>query len=139
GQSYGNFLRENFFQPLGMTNTGVYRAHLGLLHEALGYSLGKHGFDRALNFDPSWEAGDGALYSTVGDLYRWNEAIFNRRVLDAASLKAAFTPVKEYEGQAAPNLSNPVWRFAVIGVTFKNRYERHDSTGFARRADSASA
>jgi CubicO group peptidase (beta-lactamase class C family) len=29
----------------------------------------------------------------VEDLYRWNEGIFNGRVLDAASLKAAFTPV----------------------------------------------
>jgi hypothetical protein len=33
-------------------------------------------------------------YSTVEDLYRWNEAIFNDRVLDTASLDAAFTPVK---------------------------------------------
>ena len=33
------------------------------------------------------------------DLYRWNEGIFNGRVLDAASLKGAFTPVKELEGQ----------------------------------------
>ena len=39
GQSYGDFLQKNFFEPLGMTNTGVYRAHLGLPHEALGYSL----------------------------------------------------------------------------------------------------
>jgi CubicO group peptidase (beta-lactamase class C family) len=110
GQSYGDFLRENFFQPLGMTNTGVYRAHLGLPHEALGYSLrpsaltwiiwgsgvglGKNHFKPALNWDMSWAFGCGALYSTVEDLYRWNEGVFNGRVLDAASLKAAFTPVK---------------------------------------------
>ena len=47
GQSYGDFLRENFFQPLGMTNTGVYHAQLGLPHEAMGYSLGTNGFERA--------------------------------------------------------------------------------------------
>ena len=110
GQSYGDFLRENFFQPLGMTNTGVYRAHLGLPHEALGYilrpsaltwiiwgsgvGLGKNHFKPALNWDMSWAFGCGALYSTVEDLYRWNEGVFNGRVLDAASLKAAFTPVK---------------------------------------------
>jgi CubicO group peptidase (beta-lactamase class C family) len=93
GQNYGNFLRGNFFQPLGMTNTGVYRAHLDLPHEALGYSLGTNGFEAPFYSDPSWSGGDGALYSTVEDLYRWNEGIFNGQVLDAASLKAALTPV----------------------------------------------
>jgi CubicO group peptidase (beta-lactamase class C family) len=48
---------------------------------------------------PSWLFGCGGLYSTVEDLYRWNEGIFNGRVLDAASLKAAFTPVKQSESQ----------------------------------------
>ena len=61
GQSYGDFLRENFFQPLGMTNTGVYRAHLDLPHEAVGYNLGTNGFKRALNGDMSWVFGCGAL------------------------------------------------------------------------------
>jgi CubicO group peptidase (beta-lactamase class C family) len=98
GQTYGDFLRENFFQPLGMTNTGVYRAHLGLPHEALGYSLGTNGFEPAFT---SWTAGNGALYSTVEDLYRWNEGIFNGHVLDAASLKAAFTPVKTTENRVS--------------------------------------
>jgi CubicO group peptidase (beta-lactamase class C family) len=99
GQNYGDFLRENFFQPLGMTNTSVYRTHLGLPHEALGYSLDTNGFKRAVNWDMSWAAGSGALYSTVEDLCRWNEGIFNGRVLNATSLKAAFTPVKMYENQ----------------------------------------
>jgi hypothetical protein len=35
----------------------------------------------------------GALYSTVGDLYRWDEAIFGGKVLKDASREAAFTPV----------------------------------------------
>jgi CubicO group peptidase (beta-lactamase class C family) len=99
GQSYGDFLRENFFEPLGMTETGVYRAHPGPPHEALGYSLGTKGFARALNWDMSWAGGAGALYSTVEDLYRWDEGIFNGRVLAAASLAAAFTPVKTVENQ----------------------------------------
>jgi CubicO group peptidase (beta-lactamase class C family) len=100
GENYGDFLRENFFQPLGMTNTGVYRAQLGLPHEALGYNLGPNGFNLALNWDMSWAGGAGALYSTVEDLYRWNEGIFNGRVLDPASLKAAFNRVKTTENQA---------------------------------------
>ncbi len=99
GQSYGDFLQKNFFQPLGMTNTGVYRAHLGLPHEALGYSLEGAEFTNAVNWDMSWAEGAGTLYSTVEDLFRWNEGIFNGRVLDAASLTAAFTPVKQYENQ----------------------------------------
>jgi CubicO group peptidase (beta-lactamase class C family) len=66
---------------------------MGLPREALGYSLGTNGFEPPFYIDPSWSGGDGALYSTVEDLYRWNEGIFNGRVLDAASLKAAFTPV----------------------------------------------
>jgi len=96
-QSYADFLHQKFFEPLDMTNTGVYRAHPVLQHGALGYSLSTNGFERVL--DDLWITGDGALYSTVEDLYRWNEGVFNGRVLDAASLKAAFTPVKTKEKQ----------------------------------------
>jgi CubicO group peptidase (beta-lactamase class C family) len=99
GQTYAAFLRENFFQPLGMTNTGVYTVNPSLTHEALGYSYKEGKFDRAVNWNMSWAGGAGAIYSTVEDLYRWNEGIFNGKVLSAASLKAAFTPVKTKENQ----------------------------------------
>jgi CubicO group peptidase (beta-lactamase class C family) len=97
GKTYAAFLRENFFQPLGMTNTGVHRSGVALSHEALGYSYKDGKFDRAMNWDMSWAGGAGALYSTVEDLYRWNEAVFNGKVLSEESLKAAFTPVKTKE------------------------------------------
>lgn len=93
GESFGDFLRERFFQPLGMTRTGVYREDLGLSQEARGYSFGPSGFEAPYYIHPSHSGGDGALYSTVEDLYRWTEGVFNGRVLGAASLKAAFTPV----------------------------------------------
>jgi CubicO group peptidase (beta-lactamase class C family) len=95
GQSYGDYLQTNFFDPLGMKNTGVYRTGIRLTHEALGYQFESGGkFTNALNWDMSWAGGAGALYSTVEDLFRWNEAVFGGKVLPAASLKAAWTPVK---------------------------------------------
>jgi CubicO group peptidase (beta-lactamase class C family) len=99
GESYGDFLRENFFEPLGMTNTGVYRSGAPISHEALGYAFKDGKFGRAINWDMSWAGGAGALYSTVEDLYRWNEGIFDGKVLSEASLAAAFTPVRVSENE----------------------------------------
>ncbi|HKS38072.1 MAG TPA: serine hydrolase [Verrucomicrobiae bacterium] len=94
GESYGDFLRRKFFEPLGMTHTGVHSSSAALEHEALGYQFEDGKFRKALNWDMSKAGGAGALYSTVGDLHRWNEGVFNGNVLQEPTLKAAFTPVK---------------------------------------------
>ncbi|MEZ0277014.1 MAG: DUF3471 domain-containing protein, partial [Roseimicrobium sp.] len=44
----------------------------------------------------SQAGGAGELYSTVGDLFRWDEAVYNGRVLKPESLKKAHTPLKDY-------------------------------------------
>jgi hypothetical protein len=61
---------------------------------ATGYSLADKNLKPAIDWDMSWAGGAGALYSTVGDLFRWNEALFGGRVLNAESFKAATTPVE---------------------------------------------
>jgi CubicO group peptidase (beta-lactamase class C family) len=100
GQSYGDFLRKNFFGPLGMNSTGVHRSGVSLDHEALGYEFVKEGtFTNALNWDMSWAGGAGALYSTVEDLYQWNEEVFGGKAVTEASLKAAWTPVQTEENK----------------------------------------
>jgi CubicO group peptidase (beta-lactamase class C family) len=93
GKEYGEYLKETFFDPLGMKNTGVHGPLLVLDNEATGYSLEGGTLKKAINWDMTNAGGAGALYSTVHDLYTWNEALFNGKVLSDESLKAAFTPV----------------------------------------------
>ncbi len=97
GRTYADFLRREFFEPLGLTNTGVHTATAILRHEAMGYSYREGRWSKAVNWDMSNDVGSGAIYSTVEDLFRWNEAVFGGRVLGEASLKAAFTPVSTLE------------------------------------------
>jgi len=101
GESFGDYLKSHFFEPLEMKNTGVHSWHLNLENEASGYSYKDGEFHPAMKWDMSQAGGAGAIFSTVGDLYRWNEAVFNGKALSESSLKAAFTPVKLNDGSEA--------------------------------------
>jgi CubicO group peptidase (beta-lactamase class C family) len=94
GESYGDVLRREFFKPLGMASTGVPRSGAAVKHLALGYQFEGGNFTNAPAWDLSWFLGSGNIYSTVEDLCRWNEGVFANKVLGAASLKAALTPVR---------------------------------------------
>ena len=98
GKSFGEFLNEEFFGPVGMPNTGVYSTGLNLSKEAKGYKKENGEYKADIDWDMSWAGGAGALYSTVEDLFRWNEALFNGKVLKPESMKAAFTPVVLNDG-----------------------------------------
>jgi len=91
GKSYAAYLHDTFFEPLGMVNTGVYNNTVPLQNEAFGYTVENEKTVKALNWNMDWAGGAGALYSTVKDLYLWNEAVFNGKVLSEKSLQAAFT------------------------------------------------
>jgi CubicO group peptidase (beta-lactamase class C family) len=93
GKSLADYLSDSIFKPLGMNNTGIYQTNLLLDNEAYGYSYDNGKLVKALDWDMSWAGGAGALYSTVKDLFLWNEALFNGKVLSEESMKAAFTPV----------------------------------------------
>ncbi len=92
GKPYDVYLKETFFDPLGMTNTGVHYAGIKLEHEAKGYASNMGDYQESLNWDMSWAGGAGAIYSTVDDLLKWNEALHNGKVLSEKSMKEALTP-----------------------------------------------
>ncbi len=99
GKAYGEYLESEFFKPLGMNNTGVFNNASPPQNMASGYSYVDDKYEPALDWDMSWAGGAGALYSTVGDLHRWNEALHNGKVIGPASYKAATTPVKLPKGK----------------------------------------
>jgi CubicO group peptidase (beta-lactamase class C family) len=92
GKSYADFLRDEFFVPLEMNNTGIFVNAHAPEPCANGYSLLGDAFDPALDWDMSWAGGAGAMYSTVSDLFRWNEALYDGEVIGAEMLQKAITP-----------------------------------------------
>jgi len=99
GQKYEDYLRQALFEPLGMASTGVYHNDKPPSGAAVGYEYENDRFKRALDWNMTWAGGAGSLYSTVEDLYRWNEGIFGHKVLSEKSLSAAFSPVATRENK----------------------------------------
>lgn len=99
GKKLNEYFRENFFEPLGMKNTGIYSENEMLDNEANGYSNINGAFLKTDKINMSWVGGAGASYSTARDLYTWNEAFFKGKVLSRASLDAIFIPVNSNSWQ----------------------------------------
>jgi CubicO group peptidase (beta-lactamase class C family) len=94
GKKYADLLRERIFEPLGMKDTGLDSDELVLPKRAEGYSPGPHGVQvaRSESMSIPWSA--GSIYSTTGDLLKWEHGLFGVKVLNADSLKLMTTPGK---------------------------------------------
>ena len=95
GQTYQNFIQENFFKPLGMNDSGYDSNSAIIPHRASGYAPGPGGPVNAGYIDMSIPFSAGALYSTTHDLLRWDEALYGGKVLSAPALKKMTTPFKQ--------------------------------------------
>lgn len=91
GQSLADYLRTALFEPLGMKDSGIYINAAPPAGVANGYAVEAGTAKLAMNWDMSWAGGAGAIYSTVGDLDRWTEALHGGKVLKPESLKEMTT------------------------------------------------
>lgn len=98
GQSYEQFGRENIFQPLAMNDTGYDSGRSILKHRASGYTPAGDSLVNAAYLDMTIPHAAGALYSTVGDLYLWDQALTTEKLLTKKSRDATFTPDKNEYG-----------------------------------------
>jgi CubicO group peptidase (beta-lactamase class C family) len=102
GQSYADFLRTNIFEPLGMRDSGYDIAKDILKERASGYDVIDGHIVNADFIDMSVPFSAGGIYSTVEDMYRWNEALtVDGKLLSADSRKQMFAeyPEATHEGQ----------------------------------------
>jgi CubicO group peptidase (beta-lactamase class C family) len=100
GQGYGEFLARNIFEPLGMTSSGHDGDSSALLkNRAAGYvPAGVSDLENAPFLDWSVKTGNGSLYSTVEDLYRWDRALGSDKILKKSTLDQIFTDHVEGTG-----------------------------------------
>jgi CubicO group peptidase (beta-lactamase class C family) len=90
GKSYEQVLRENIFTPLKMNNTG-YDHHEPLLkNRASGYEKNGRQYVNAKFLDMSVPYAAGAMYSTVEDLYLWDQALYTNQLLRKENMELLF-------------------------------------------------
>ena len=96
GKSYFRVVRENIFEPLGMSHSGFDFTNLKNADKATGYA-GDLTIPVGI-VDSSVSFAAGALYTTVGDLYKWDRALYTDQVVSQALLQKAFTAYQSSYG-----------------------------------------
>jgi CubicO group peptidase (beta-lactamase class C family) len=93
GTDYESFLRSRILNPLGMANSGIDSAAAILPKRAAGYSPAENGVANADYVFMGIPRGAGAMYSTTGDLLKWQQGLFGGQLLKPESLAAYLAPV----------------------------------------------
>jgi CubicO group peptidase (beta-lactamase class C family) len=101
GKSYPQYLEENIFKPLGMTNS-YYGSNNRIIHNrASGYQPGKDGIVNADIMSMTIPYAAGSIQSTVEDLFKWHQAVHSYKLVKKESLEKAFTEYKLADGKGA--------------------------------------
>jgi len=94
GQKFARFLRDNIFAPLGMSNTLAYEAGVSVVpNRSYGHALRTNGWQRTDQSLTSSVLGDGGIYSSGTDLFKWDQALYTTNLVSAKTLQEAFTPM----------------------------------------------
>ncbi len=111
GMSYGDFLRERIFRPLGMTHTIVFeKGKNEVTHRAYGHTLEAPGWRETDQSSTSATLGDGAVYSSLKDLEKWDRALAEHTLLSEKEMRPALisatdpngAPLRKLDGSLAP-------------------------------------
>ena len=95
GKRFGDFLEQEIFKPASMSNTFVYDSPgKKNARTAVGYGQ----FGQVDDGGPTAIPGDGAMYSTVVDLFRWDQALYTDKLVRQSALAEAFSPGKVEQG-----------------------------------------
>jgi CubicO group peptidase (beta-lactamase class C family) len=92
GKSLRDFAHERIFEPLGMRHTQYNNDHTRVIvNRATGYSpMPRDGF--AVDMSDFEQNGDGGLWTTIEDLFRWDQNFASPRVGDRKLLDEMESP-----------------------------------------------
>lgn len=98
GKTYAESVKTRIFVPIGMADSGYDTHALIIKHRAQGYEKTSTGYRNAAYLDMGLPYAAGSLYSTVDDLFKWDQALYADSVLSKANKDLMFTPGKSDYG-----------------------------------------
>ncbi|WP_205410099.1 serine hydrolase domain-containing protein [Flavihumibacter solisilvae] len=91
GESFPSYLRKHVFDPLGMYNSVAYVNGINEIPgRAWGYSKNESGWIRKDQSSTSAVLGDGGIYSSTEDLYKWDQSLYSGKLLPKSTWQEAF-------------------------------------------------
>jgi CubicO group peptidase (beta-lactamase class C family) len=90
GKTYEQYLQETILTPLKMANTGFDHSEVILKNRAAGYEKKGKSYVNSSFIDMSIPYAAGSLYSTVEDLYLWDQALYTTKLLSEKSMESLF-------------------------------------------------
>jgi CubicO group peptidase (beta-lactamase class C family) len=102
GVSYGEFIKKNIFEPLGMNNSYYLDNEPIISRRASGYIETPDGFLNAPYLNMKIPYAAGSLGSTVDDLLLWDKALRENRLITADALAIAHQPTTLNDGTVYP-------------------------------------
>ncbi|MGZ8558211.1 MAG: serine hydrolase [Chitinophagaceae bacterium] len=98
-KTYAEYLEENFFKPLCMTNS-LYASNTKIIKNRVGtYIGGEYGYENAPTLSMTHPYAAGSIQSTVEDLFKWHQAVHAYKLVKKESLDKAFTRYKLTNGK----------------------------------------
>ncbi len=109
-KSFGDFLSSSIFKPLKMTNTFVYRSRFqprkvdnyafGYVQDSLGKKVLTNSFGKDFyTYYLDGIVGDGMVNSTIGDLLKWDRALYSNTLVNEKDKDLIFSSPVTKDGQ----------------------------------------
>jgi D-alanyl-D-alanine carboxypeptidase len=102
GKYYWQFLDERIFKPLGMNATRNTDPQPIVLNRASGYEWKNDHFENRPILLPAIAFSAGSLLSTIGDMAKWDAALYTEKLLKKSSLDQIWTAGATKDGADAP-------------------------------------
>ncbi|MFI5204109.1 MAG: serine hydrolase [Flavobacteriales bacterium] len=118
GKSYEEVLQNKIFTPLKMINSG-YDNNAELRNKAFGYNKTGNTLAPANYIDMSVPFAAGGIYSTVEDLFLWDQALYTEKLLPKKYMDLLFT---KHVSEGGPSFYGYGWQLGnmPIGSTNEN-------------------